>query len=349
MNTLKLLGLLLPLLCGQVQAQGNLLYRTEAVRILPGSGHSWGFGALAPGSSTLFVARRENGLSLFDVQQQKNLGTLANSTGANAVAFVPARNRAYVANMDGSVSVVDLKQRSVLKRLAVDTGNLNNLLYDARSDRVIITSGRRGDHSTLYFLDPASDRIVGQRDIAARKLDGPIGLQDGRFIVPLRDEDQVAVLSGQQLAEQRLLSYPGCSKPSALAADEAHGHLFVACRGEQPVLVIADLASGALQATLPIGHAVNAMAYDAQRQQLLIPSGADASLTVVGHDADGQFRLRGAVGTRPWAHNMVFDAQRGRVYLFSMDFTQPAPTAAVPKADPQFHADTFSILTLKAQ
>lgn len=347
MKTFKRLALSLPLVCGLAHGQDPLLYRTEAVRTLPGSGHSWGFGALDPNSPTLFVARRENGLSLFDVQRQKALGTLANSTGANAVVLVPVRNRAYVANMDGSLAIVDLKQRKVLERLPVDSGNLNNLLYDAHSDRVIITSGRRGDHSTLYFLDPASDRIVGQRDIAARKLDGPIGLKDGRFIVPLRDEDQVAVLSGPQLAEQRLLSYPGCSKPSALAADEAGGHLFVACRGEQPVLVIADLASGALQATLPTTHAVNALAYDAQRKQVLIPSGVEASLTVVGQDADGQFRLRGAVGTRPWAHNMVFDAQRGRAYLFAMDFTQPAPTAELPKADPQFHADTFSILTLK--
>lgn len=47
--------------------------------------------------------------------------------------------------------------------------------------RVIFTSGRRGDHSTLYFLDPRTDRISGSRDVAALKLDGPIMLGNGNF------------------------------------------------------------------------------------------------------------------------------------------------------------------------
>jgi len=349
MRALQTMALALALLGTQAQADDGLLYRTSAVRTLPGSGHSWGFAALDPARPLLLIARRENGLTPFDVDKQQALPTLANTTGANAVAFVPRHNRAYVANMDGTLGILDLAQLKVLQRLPVDSGNLNNLLYDAHSDRVIITSGRRGDHSTLYLLDPATDRLVGQRDIAARKLDGPIGLSDGRFIVPLRDEDQVAVLSGPLLAQQRLLSFPGCHQPSALAADEQGGRLFIACRGGQPQLVIADLASGAPLQTLPIGRAVNAMAFDAARQQLLIPSGADASLGVVGKAADGSFRLLGSLGTRPWAHNMVFDAARASVYLLAMDFTQPAPTTAVPKPDPQFHPDTFSVLTLKAQ
>jgi hypothetical protein len=90
------------------------------------------------------------------------------------------------------------------------------------------------------------------------------------------------------------------------------------------------------------------MAFDAKRQQLLIASGADANLTVVKQYADGHYSIRGAVGTRPWAHNLVLDAQRGQVYLFSMDFTQPANEQGQPKADPVFHPDTFSVSTLKA-
>lgn len=344
-NWTRVAGWVLVFLAGCAQAQDPLLYRTAAVRTLPGTGHSWGFGALDPTRALLFIARRENGLTVFDVVKQKALKTLANSTGANAVAFVPGRNRAYVANMDGSLSVVDLKRLTVLKRLPVDSGNLNNLLYDAHSDRVMITSGRRGDHSTLYVLDPATDQLVGQQDIAARKLDGPIGLQDGTFIVPMRDEGEVAVLSGPRLAEQRLLSYPGCSHPSALAADEQGGHLFVACRGDTPMLVVADLRSGALQGTLPIGRAVNTLAWDIQRQVLLVPSGADANLNVIAKNGGGQFQSLGTVGTRPWAHNLVLDRTRGRAYLFAMDFTVLAAGDG-GKADPQFHPDSFSVLTL---
>ncbi|WP_415764677.1 YncE family protein [Pseudomonas sp. ZB1P45] len=276
------------------------------------------------------------------------LKTLDNSIGANAVAFVPQHNRAYVANMDGSLRVVALDRMEVLQRLKLDSGNLNNLLYDASRDRLIVTSGRRGDHSTLYLVDPKTDRLTGSVDLPAQKLDGPVILENGTLIVPMRDEDQVAVLSGAKLEQQQFWKFEACSKPSAVAIEESRQRLFVACRGGNPILVVADLMTGKAVATLPIGRAVNTLAYDHERDQLLVPSGADASLSVIQRDDQGQYRLLGAIGTRPWAHNMVLDAKRGQAYLFSADFTQPAPNQDRPKPDPVFHSDTFTVLILKA-
>ncbi|MDX9669138.1 MULTISPECIES: hypothetical protein [unclassified Pseudomonas] len=348
-NLLALASLATCLLSVQMtEASEPLLYTLSATRALAGEGHSWGFGALDPQRPYLFIARRENGLAVFDVEQQRLLKTLDNSAGANAVTFVPRHNRLYVANMDGSLSIVALDRLEVLQRLELDSGNLNNLLYDASRDRVIVTSGRRGDHSTLYLIDPKSDRLTGSVDVPAQKLDGPLVLDNGTFIVPMRDEDQVAVLSGATLAQQQFWRFEGCRKPGAIAADQVHQRLFVACRGDKPRLVIADLATGKSLDTLPIGHAVNTLAYDHQRDQLLAPSGADASLAVIQRSAQGSYRLLGSIGTRPWAHNMVLDAKRGQAYLFSADFTQPAPSPDQPKPDPVFHPDTFTVLTLQA-
>jgi DNA-binding beta-propeller fold protein YncE len=346
---LALAGLTLGLIGPHAQAKEPLLYTLSASTVLPGDGHSWGFAALEPKGPHLFVARRENGLSVFDVEQQRLVKTLDNSVGANAVTFVPERNRAYVANMDGTLGIVALDRLQVLQRLKLDSGNLNNLLYDASRDRLIVTSGRRGDHSTLYLIDPKTDRLTDAVDVPAQKLDGPVILENGNFIVPMRDEDQVAVLSGKKLEHQQLWTFKGCSKPSALAVDEPHQRLFVACRGGDPVLVIADLTTGKALNTLPIGRAVNALAYDPVKDQLLVPSGTDASLAIVQRDNQGQYQLRGTVGTRPWAHNMVLDTKRSQAYLFTADFTQPAPSREQPKPDPVFHPDTFTVLTFKSQ
>lgn len=332
-----------------IQASEPLLYTLDASKTLAGDGHSWGFAALEPTRPYLFIARRENGLSVFDVENQSLLTTLDHSAGANAVAFVPQRNRAYVANMDGSLGIVALDRLVVEQRLKLDAGNLNNLVYDPGRDRVIVTSGRRGDHSTLYFIDGKTDRLTGSTNLPAQKLDGPIILADGTFIVPMRDEDQVAVLSGAKLEQQRFWTFEGCSKPSAVVADEAHQRLFVACRGAAPILIVANLKTGERLASLPITRAVNTLAYDAKRNQVLVPSGNDANLTVIqGNDA-GEYRTLGAVSTRLWAHNMVFDAGRSQAYLLSADFTQPAVSKESPKPDPVFHPDTFTVMTLKAQ
>ncbi|WP_256679722.1 YncE family protein [Pseudomonas sp. PB120] len=325
------------------------MYTASATRSLPGDGHSWGFAALDPKRPYLFIARRENGLSVFDIDQQRLLKTLDDSVGANAVAFVPQRNRAYVANMDGSLSIVALDRMEVLQRLKLDAGNLNNLLYDESRDRLIVTSGRRGDHSTLYLIDPKTDRLTNTIDLPAQKLDGPVILENGTFIVPMRDEDQVAAMSGAKLEHRQFWRFKNCSKPGAVAVDESHQRLFVACRGGDPVLVVADLKTGEAITTMPIGRAVNALAYDHSREQLLVPSGADANLSVIQRDSQGRYVMLGAIGTRPWAHNMVLDARRGKAYLFTADFTQPAPTQDQPKPDPVFHPDTFTVLTYTSQ
>lgn len=231
-------------------------YHREHRVTLPGAGSSWGFIALDPSRPYLYLARRENGLSVFDVDQQRPVKTLEQSAGANGVVLVP------------------------------------------ELDRLLLLKG------------------------------------DGSFFMPMRDEGQVARLSTSSFAVLDTWRYPQCSRPSALAQDAERGRLFIACRGEQPQLLVVDRDSGALKASLPIGRDVNALAYDPQQRVLLIPSGVDASLTLVDQlDAD-HYRLRSSVSTTPMAYNMAFDPGSKRVYLAAMDFTQPLDQASPAKADP---------------
>lgn len=312
--------------------------------VLPGSGHSWGTGALDPTRPWLFVARRENGLSVFDTERRTPVKDVPGTAGANAVAFAPQLDRAYVAYMDGTLGVLRLSDLTQLQRLAVDGGNLNNLVYDAVSGKLVITGGRREARSTIWLFDPQSGRIVKHREF-----DAPLGLADGSVLVPLRDEGRVMRISAatlEPLAGWEGKQFPGCEHPSALAADEKQGRVFVACRGKKPQLTVAALADGRPLAALPATPAVNALAWDGARRLLLMPSGSAASLTLVGEDAAGGYRTLGYVGTRPWAHNMAYDAKRGVAHLFTMDFTQPAPDAAGNKQDPVFHAGSFTVLSV---
>lgn len=319
---------------------------TSNVAVLPGSGHSWGFAAKDPTRPYLFIARRENGLTVFSTVTHKAVRTLDDSVGANAVVFVPDADRAYLSNMDGSVTIVRLSDLRTLKRIAVTDANLNSAVYEPVSRHVIIASGRRADQSTLYILDPWQDRIVGERQLDIKKIDPLLVLNDGQLLLPMRDEGKLLRLNGKTLDTLATYSFPGCVQPSALAADPAKRRLFIACRGKAPILVIADLDSGAAIASLPITPAVNALAWDSVQRRLLIPSGNAANLSIVQQDDADHYRMLGYVGTRLWAHNMVYDQASSSAYLFSMDFTQPTADAAGHKQDPLFHADSFTVLTL---
>lgn len=331
------------------QAGSELLATIRHTAVLPGSGHSWGFAALDPARPYLWIARRDNGLTVFDTARQQAVRTLDDSRGANAVAFVPGLDRAYVANTDGTLGIVRLSDMRMLKRLPVGDANLNSVVFEPVSGRVFISSGRRAARSTIYVLDPKQDRVVAQQDFDIKKIDPPLAPGDGTLLVPMRDEGKLLRLTAVTLAIQSTWSYPACQQPSALAADVRQRRLFVACRGTQPVLVVVDLDSGAQVATAPVGHAVNTLAYDAGRRLLLAPSGADASLALLRQvDADHYAPL-GQLATRSWAHNMAYDAGSGTAYLLAMDVTQSAPPQEGGKADPIFHPDTFMVLSAKVE
>lgn len=322
------------------------VYHREQQVSLPGSGHSWGFVALDPTRPYLFLARRENGLSVFDVEQQRLLKTIDGSAGANGVVFVPTLNRVFVLNTDGSLGVVELSTLKLLKRIPVAQSNLNSAVYEPRTGQVIIVSGRRADRSTLFVFDPKQERISAAHELDVKKIDPLLVKGDGSFFLPMRDEGKVARFSASTFEVLDTWQFEGCVRPSALAQDTERGRLFIACRGEKPQLVVADLQSGALKARLPITRDVNALAYDADNRQLLIPSGVDANLSIVKQlDAD-HYQAQASVSTLPMAYNMVFDTVSKKVYLPAMDFTQPAPSKAEPKPDPLFHANTFSVTTL---
>src|SRR5438128_6909999 len=120
--------------------QDARLYHREQQVMLPGSGDSWGFAALDPARPYLFLARRENGLSVFDVDKQRLLKTVEGSEGANGVVFVAPLNRLFVLNTDGSLGVIELSTLRLLKRIPVAQSNLNSAVYDPQSGQVIIVS-----------------------------------------------------------------------------------------------------------------------------------------------------------------------------------------------------------------
>jgi len=84
----------------------------------------------------------------------------------------------------------------------------------------------------------------------------------------------------------------------------------------------------------------------ARRGWLLAPSGADARLSI--HDASrtGHLRRLASIGTRPWAHNMAYDADHGIAYLPSMDDTEVYP-ADGGESQRHFTADSFTVTALR--
>ncbi|KAJ8135591.1 hypothetical protein OY671_011196, partial [Metschnikowia pulcherrima] len=165
-----------------------------------------------------------------------------------------------------------------------------------------------------YRLDPACDCVRASLDSPAAKLDAPASLGPGVVALPSRDEGRIAVIDSRRMTSTRSWQPPQCPRPSASAADPAGKRSFVACRGADPRSSSSDADSGAVSASAAAGRDINASAYDARRGWSSAPSGADARSSI--HDASrtGHSRRSASIGTRPWAHNMAYDANHGIAY-----------------------------------
>lgn len=285
-----------------------------------------GFVALDPTRPYLYLARRENGLGVFDVKRQRLVKTLANSAGANGVVQVPGLDRLFVLNTDGSLSVVERSSLKVLKRIAVAQSNLNSAVYEPATGQVIIVSGRRADRSSLFVFDPRQERVTAAHELDVKKIDPLLVKGDGSFFLPMRDEGKVARLSAKTFEVLDSWQFDGCVRPSALAQDSERRRLFVACRGDQPRLVVAGLDSGVPKASLPITRDVNALAYDSAGRRLLVPSGVDANLTLVRQDDADHYALLGVSAPCRWP--TTWRSTRRAARSTCRPWTSPCPPLA---------------------
>ncbi|WP_204309391.1 hypothetical protein, partial [Enterobacter cloacae] len=80
---------------------------------------------------------RKDGLTVYDVDRRKVIGTVANSAGANGPLLLPQYNRGYVAMTDGSLLSFDLKTLAVIERIRLaEDGGLNGVVHDPATKRI---------------------------------------------------------------------------------------------------------------------------------------------------------------------------------------------------------------------
>lgn len=326
-------------------AAADPLYTLADVTLLPSTDTDWDYIRLEPGTSRLFIARRKDGLSVFDVRTHKLIGQVANSIGANGPLLLPEFNRGYVAMTDGSLLIFELKSLKVIERrqLASD-GGLNGAVYDAATKRIFVVVGAREAESAWYVLDAASGKPVTSKTFPFRKMDDPSPDGKGNLFAPARYDNLLLKLDSATLAERARWKI-GCDQVVAVEYHAASDRVLVGCRGEKPVFLAIDPATGAEVARLPIGKGIDGMAVDQARHRIVTTNGGDSSLSVIEQQGPDRYRLLGNVQTRPQARVMAIDDTSGRIYTVTADatFAPKEPDGSV--AAPTFHPNSFAVLT----
>lgn len=321
------------------------LYTLSNATVLPSSNSDWDYIKFDPETNRLFIARRKDGLTVFDTTSNTVIATLENSVGANGPLILHDFNRGFVAMTDGSLLSFDLKTLEVIDRkmLATD-GGLNGVVYDPASRRIHAVTGSRPEKATWFTLDPASGELLGTKVFPFRKMDDPAPDGEGHLYAPARYNNLLLKLDSNSLAEQDRWDI-NCDQVVAVEYQHHTDRLLIGCRGDSPVFIALDASTGAEIARIPIGKGIDGMAVDEERHRIITSNGWDATLTVIEQEGADSFRLLGNVQTRLQARVLQLDPESGDLFTVTADATFHAPGPDGTTPDPTFHQNTFTVLT----
>lgn len=323
------------------------LYQLESATNLPSTDTDWDYMKLEANGPRLFIARRKDGLTVYDVDAKKVIGTVANSAGANGPLLLPQYNRGYVVTTDGDLLSFNLKTLAVIERIKLaDDGGLNTISYEPTTKRLIAVVGSRDKESTWFTLDAATGKPISKKIFPFRKMDEPAPDGKGSLFAPARYDNILLKLDASTLEEKSRWAID-CVQVVAVEYQHDTDRLLIGCRGDKPVFIALDATTGKQLASIPIGKGIDGMAFDHKRGRILTSNGGDSSLTVIKQDSPDSYRLLGNVQTRPQARIMQLDERSGKVHLITADATMNAPGPDGKAPAPYFHPGSFVVMTYK--
>ena len=202
----------------------------------------------------LFVSRGDRVL-VIDVDQEKQVGTIADTQGVHGIAIAPDLQRGYTSDgKSASVTVFDL---GTLKTVATITGTGEKpdaIVYDSASHHVFTFNGKSG---TASVIDPARNAVTGTIALPGKP---EFAVSDGAGHVYANIEDKSELVQIDTASNKVLhtWSLAPCESPSGLAIDAAHHRLFSVC--DNRTMAITDAISSIRMIRLTSGFSPSASA-----------------------------------------------------------------------------------------
>ncbi|HEX8778822.1 MAG TPA: YncE family protein [Rhodanobacter sp.] len=320
-------------------------YRLRSAVALPGKAPAWDYLSYDAARSYLFIGRRHDGVTVFDVATHKVVAAIADSAGANKAILVPTLGLGYTVNGDGSTTEFELASLKTLRRIRfgsdADAGS-----YEPVTGQLMFTMG---DSGKVAFMDARSGKLVATLPMPSHHIEASAPDGHGHLFVAERDRDAVVRIDARTHAVTATWSTAPCHQPTGLDYDPANRRIFVGCRSDRPLVAVLDAQTGVVVASLPIGRGNDGVAFDPATHRIYASNGLDADLMVIGQQGPDRYRLEQAVTTRPMARTLALDPQRHSVYLVAaeggVDPARKVDTAVAPFY-PNFYFDnSFTVLT----
>ena len=280
-----------------------------------------------PGTGRVFVSRATH-VMVIDGVTGKVVGDIPDTPRIHGIALAPKWGHGFITSAgDSTVEMFDLKTLAVTRRIRIPTGGLDGIMYDAFSDRIILTNHSR-PIGTAVALDAKSGDIVGTAQLEDNAPEGAASDGKGKIFVNNEGTNTIQVLDAKTM--QVLTSWPiaPCEGPTGIAYDPRTNRIFSGC-GKTSVVV--DATTGKVVATIANGDGVDALGWDPAEQLIYIPAGRDSNVTVVRQDGADKYTVVATVPTMRGAKTISVDPVKHVAYLFQPEYGPPPADAPPPQ------------------
>jgi DNA-binding beta-propeller fold protein YncE len=166
----------------------------------------------------------------------------------------------------------------------------------------------------LSVVDTTSNTKVADIKIDGDTLEA-MAMEKGtdRMYVNNAAKNQIAVIDRKTRSLAASWPVTMGKRNVAMALDEVHHRLFVACRSGE--IVVLDAQTGKELQRLAIGKGVDDLIFDSESRRLYAPCGADGATWVYEEQDANHYNLLGQVASGPGGKNSLLAKQLGRYFV----------------------------------
>ncbi len=305
---------------------------------------SWDYLAYDSAHDQLLIARRDDGILIYDAKAKKITGAIEDSKGGNSTVLVPELDKGFIVKQDGTLLVISA---STLKKTGtISAGETaDNAFYDPATKQLLVT---QGDNNQVTFIDAKSGTVNGVLKIDSESIEGSVADGEGFYYTALRDKDKVLKIDARARKVVGEWAIGKHVKPNSVAYDSVNKRVFVTTRGNDAALLVFD-RDGKIVAETPVGLSNDSIVFDPETKKIYTANGGDGTLVIIQQVDANTYKLSEAPTTRPWARTMALDPKTKTVYLVTAEGTaDPAKsikTSVSPFYPNKYFKDTFTLLT----
>lgn len=258
----------------------------------------------------LFVAALENhSVEIVDLASGRRSGTLPGLPEPQGVLYLPEFNHIVVACAgDGSVRFYDGNSLQGVRTVDLET-DADNLRYDPDAKCIYVGYG----NGALGAIDAVTGKRVGDVDLQGHPESFQLETHGSKIFVNIPSVRQVAVIDRRKQAVIATWPLVKLRDNFAMALDEVHGRLFVACRTPAK-LVVLDTETGDVVASADCAADADDLFYDAAAQRVYLSGGQGRIDVFEQTDAD-HYKLVSSTTTAAGARTSLLLGQLKSLYV----------------------------------